>query len=228
MSPKNAKENEPKVSDDDVRENAADRIAAQTKTNPRAHAGNPIDDPAASQVEKNIASIHRVRQSSDAGRRPSQVVIDHLAFLAGTPLALFIHVIGYLGWIGYAMFAKFSHTSTTGDFASVIGLAASVEAIFLALLVLVNQRRMNHLEKKNSDVHLQMSLLTEHEITRLARVTDLMARKLGVNPDEVADFREVKNDVHPEEILAKISDHESKEPTASTKGLDEIPPESSK
>ena len=169
-------------------------------------------------IERNIASIHRVRLKTDAGRKASQVVIDRLAYLAGTPLALCVHLVLYFGWLSYALFEKLNHNSNYSIFAGEISLAASIEAIFLALLVLINQRHMNHLEKQNSDVHLQMSMLAEHEITRLARVTDLMARKLGVNPDEVSDFSEVKKDVRPEDILAKISDHEAKSPTDSTRG----------
>src|SRR3712207_8814062 len=49
----------------------------------------------------------------------------------------------------------------------VLAMVASVEAIFLSTFVLISQNRMAALADKRADLDLQVSLLSEHEITRL-------------------------------------------------------------
>ena len=67
---------------------------------------------------------------------------------------------------------------------------------------------MNSVERKNSDPHLQMSLLAEHEVSRLARLLDIFAKHFKIDTSSVTDLEAVKMDVNPIEILEKISDHE--------------------
>jgi uncharacterized membrane protein len=42
-----------------------------------------------------------------------------------------------------------------------------VEAIFLSTWILINQNRMNAKADERADLNLQISLLTEHAVTRL-------------------------------------------------------------
>ena len=49
----------------------------------------------------------------------------------------------------------------------VLAMIASVEAIFLSTFVLISQNRMAAVADKRADLDLQISLLAEHEITRL-------------------------------------------------------------
>ena len=154
-------------------------------------------------IERNIASIYRVRKASNDALKLGERIIDHIACLAGSLGWLYVHALFYGTWAGIAVYQKFSMNRNYPLSASEIGLVASLEAIFLAILVLVNQRKMNVVERKSSDLHLQMSLLAEHEITRLARVTDLIAKKLAINTGQVDQFEQVKKDFHPDEVLEK-------------------------
>ena len=94
-----------------------------------------------------------------------------------------------------------------------ISLAATLEAIFLALFVLINQRRMNAVERRHSDLDLQMSLLVEQEVTKLARVTSLIAQKLGVENAAINDLKKAGLDIKASDVLEKISDVENNSPT---------------
>jgi hypothetical protein len=48
--------------------------------------------------------------------------------------------------------------------------------------------------------------LIEHELTRLVRVCDLMAKKVGVASFAVNnEVSEVKEDIHPAEVLERIA-----------------------
>jgi uncharacterized membrane protein len=59
----------------------------------------------------------------------------------------------------------------------VLAMFASVEAIFLSTFVLISQNRMNAQADKRAELDLQVSLLTEHEVTRLITLVTLWRRK---------------------------------------------------
>ena len=86
----------------------------------------------------------------------------------------------------------------------VLAMVASVEAIFLSTFVLITQNRMAAAAEKRAELDLQVSLLTEHEITRLIQLVSAIGDRLGL--EEVCDpeLNELKNDVHPERVLDKI------------------------
>jgi uncharacterized membrane protein len=87
-----------------------------------------------------------------------------------------------------------------------VGLAmvASVEAIFLSTFILITQNRMAAQAQKRADLDLQISLLAEHEITRLIILTDAIAEHLGIKPAQEPELEELAQDVAPEQVLDTI------------------------
>lgn len=83
-------------------------------------------------------------------------------------------------------------------------MEASVEAIFLSTFVLISQNRMAARAEQRADLDLQVSLLAEHEVTRLIALVTAMARKMGI--DEAADpeLAELAQDVAPERVLDQM------------------------
>lgn len=88
----------------------------------------------------------------------------------------------------------------------VLAMAASVEAIFLSTFVLITQNRMAEMQGRQAALDLQVSLLAEHEVTRLIRQTSAIAAKLGVEFGE--DVEELKRDIAPEAVLDAIENAE--------------------
>jgi uncharacterized membrane protein len=84
-----------------------------------------------------------------------------------------------------------------------VGLAmlASVEGIFLSTFILITQNRMAAQAQKHADLDLQITLLAEHEITRLIILTDAIAEHLGIKPVQDAELEELAQDVAPERVL---------------------------
>ena len=92
-----------------------------------------------------------------------------------------------------------------GEGLGLIGSVASIEAIFLSLFVLMNQRREEQRADSRADFTLHVSLLTEDELTKLATVIHRMAEKLEVPIDERA-AEEVEKNVDPEQVLDALED----------------------
>src|SRR4051812_32996006 len=86
----------------------------------------------------------------------------------------------------------------------VLAMIASVEAIFLSTFVLISQNRMAAEADKRADLDLQISLLAEHEVTKLASVLSQIACKLGVEAEADGELEDVKRDVAPEKVLDTI------------------------
>jgi uncharacterized membrane protein len=74
---------------------------------------------------------------------------------------------------------------------AILASVASVEALFLATFVLITQKRMAALADKRAELDLQISLLSEHEITRLITLITAMAERMGL-------------DVAPEQVIEKM------------------------
>jgi uncharacterized membrane protein len=108
-------------------------------------------------------------------------------------LTLFgIWIIWNLGWMGLQPFDP--------SFV-VLAMFASVEAIFLSTFVLISQNRMNVQADKRAELDLQVSLLTEHEVTRLIVLVTAMAKKMNIEAAHDAEISELSKDVRPEEVM---------------------------
>jgi uncharacterized membrane protein len=87
----------------------------------------------------------------------------------------------------------------------VLAMVASVEAIFISTFVLISQNKMAAENEKRAELSLQISLLAEHETTRIIAIVSAIAEKLqvgtGVNQKEID---ELKQDVSPEAVLEEI------------------------
>ena len=81
---------------------------------------------------------------------------------------------------------------------------ASVEAIFLSTFVLISQNRMQAAADKRADLDLQISLLAEHEITKLAKLVAAMAERMGGRVEGDEERAEIQQNVAPEAVLDEI------------------------
>jgi uncharacterized membrane protein len=86
----------------------------------------------------------------------------------------------------------------------VLAMVASVEAIFLSTFVLITQNRMAASAEKRAELDLQISLLTEHELTKMAILLSDMAKQLGVRTKVEGEIAEVTRDVAPDAVLDEI------------------------
>jgi uncharacterized membrane protein len=83
-------------------------------------------------------------------------------------------------------------------------MVASVEAIFLSTFVLISQNRISAAADKRANLDLQISLLAEHEVTKIAELVSAMAQRMGVESARTPEIEEIKRDVAPEAVLDEI------------------------
>jgi uncharacterized membrane protein len=83
-------------------------------------------------------------------------------------------------------------------------MVASVEAIFLSTFVLISQNRMAAAADQRANLDLQISLLAEHEVTRLVTLVSGIADRMGVKTEADPDLEEITLDVAPEAVLDEL------------------------
>ncbi len=120
-------------------------------------------------------------------------------------LALFgFWIVANLGWV--------PGVSQWDESFVVLAMVASVEAIFLSTFVLITQNRMAALAEKRAELDLQISLLAEHEITKVVAMVAAIADRFGVLHEPAAEIEELKRNVAPEAVLDAIDSSEIKGP----------------
>jgi uncharacterized membrane protein len=159
----------------------------------------------ASIVERNIRSLIERRAAEERSRPVQDRLADVITRFVGSMTFVLLHLVIFgvwivvnLGWVGIKPFDP-SFT--------VLAMVASVEAIFLSTFVLITQNRMAALADRRADLDLQISLLAEHEVTRLIRLTMDVAGRLGIETNE-PELEELTRDVAPEQVMDQVERQE--------------------
>lgn len=158
-------------------------------------------------VERNIQQLIKLRQQEEKKKTSDQHIADKITMFAGSMAFVYIHLVLFGIWILWNT-GSIHLTPVDPSFTGLM-LLASVEAIFLSTFVLIRQNRMNLLAEKRANLDLHVSLLAEHEITRLMTVVTAIAEKLDIKEAEDPEFDELKQDVRPEEVLETIDKRKS-------------------
>jgi uncharacterized membrane protein len=158
-------------------------------------------------LDRNISALVARRRAEERGQTRQDKVAERIGRFAGSMTFVWLHAILVAAWVavnvGLVPGPRFDP-----DFVK-LATAASVEAIFLTTFVLVMQNRMAALADRRAELDLQISLLAEHELTRLIRVVHAMARKLGVDESRDPALGEIERDIEPGEVLERLDRAES-------------------
>jgi uncharacterized membrane protein len=160
-------------------------------------------------LDQNIRAL-LVRKREEEGRRPlGDRIADRITVFTGSMWFVYLHLVIFglwiainLGWVPFI--PRFDPTFV------VLAMEASVEAIFLSTFVLITQNRMTASAEKRANLDLQISLLAEHEITRLLTLTMAIAERLNVEQSHDPELEQLAKDVQPQEVLQQIEEHEAR------------------
>ena len=180
---------------------------SQGSTDPKPSSAPPKAEPQpplAAVLDRNIQTLVQLRKHTEACRSWHDRVVHWVASFIGSVRFAYLHILGFAIWATinsrWILAEPFDPFPFTG-----LAALASFEAILLSTFVLINQRRTNALVERREDLDLQVSLITEHEITRVLHVCDLIAKQLNINTEStVADLEESKKDLSPEMVLNRI------------------------
>ena len=118
---------------------------------------------------------------------------------------VYLHLVLYGGWVlvnlGWLpILPRFDPTFV------ILAMVASVEAIFISTFILISQNRAAKTADRRADLDLQISLLTEHEVTNLIKLVTEIAQNLDVAEARNPELDELKRTVAPEVVLERIEE----------------------
>ncbi len=162
------------------------------------------DNPALSKViERNIRMIIQLRTKATRERGLQERIADAITSFSGRMIFAYVHIAWFGLWIllntgrfGMEVFDPFPYGLLT--------MLVSLEAIFLSTFVLISQNRLGQETERRADLDLHIGLLTEHELTRVLQMLDVIQDKLGIVDHENSELADLEMETKPEDVLAEI------------------------
>lgn len=138
---------------------------------------------AANPTQSNIDAIAKLEHDALGRRTLTERASDIVTKLVGNVGFLVAQLLLILGWCllnlhlipGLKAFDPFPF--------GVLALVVSSESVFLTIFVLISQGRMVHQSERRSHLDLQVSMLSEQELTTMLQMLQKLCQHMGVNVD---------------------------------------------
>lgn len=158
-------------------------------------------------VERNIRALIEHREAAERRSSRADKIAEVVTRFTGSMAFVVIHLVVYSLWIVINAGLVPGVPRFDPSFV-ILAMEASVEAIFLSTFILITQNRMMSAAAERADLDLQISLLTEHEITRVIHLVREMAKQMGIEAAHDPELSELAKDVRPERVLETMAEHE--------------------
>ena len=168
----------------------------------------PPSESLSSSLRRNIHALEQRREQELSRATREERIATRITAFTGSMWFVYIHLVIYAAWIILNVGIIPGVPKFDPSFV-ILAMEASVEAIFLSTFVLVTQNRMSVAANKRADLDLQISLLTEHELTKLIELVTDIRGQLGLNPEPTPEIQEIQKDVAPEAVLDEIENRQN-------------------
>ncbi|WP_245437386.1 MULTISPECIES: DUF1003 domain-containing protein [Neorhizobium] len=155
-------------------------------------------------LDRNINALIQRRAADQKTMSRQERIAQSMTNFAGSMPFVYLHALVFGLWIlvnvGWLPVMPAFDPSLV-----ILAMVASVEAIFISTFVLISQNRMALEDDKRADLSLQISLLNEHETTKLIAMVSAIADRLGIETEvEQHEIEEMKRNVPPEVVMEEI------------------------
>ncbi len=155
-------------------------------------------------VQKRHKVIKSFKAKADAKRSPTEKFADLLTAKFGTVTFLALNFIWFAVWI----------VINTGHFPAIdifdpfpfglLTMIVSLEAIGLAIIVLISQNREARVNELREEIELQLSTIAEGELTKLINLTALLLEKEGVNISNDPELQKMLRPIDSAELERRL------------------------
>jgi uncharacterized membrane protein len=160
--------------------------------------------PMASVLQRNIETLAGIRRQQERSKGLGERVADAITRFTGSLAFVYLHALLFTAWIVVNLGVVRGLRPFDPAPFTMLAMIASVEAIFLSTFVLISQNRMQASSMRRDELDVQLSLLSEHEVTRLIGMVEAVMKHLEVELPEPEELEELKRDVRPENVLPEI------------------------
>lgn len=160
----------------------------------------------ASALTRNIEVLSRRRRAEEEHSGADQKLARAVTRFAGSMWFVWLHAAIVSTWV--AVNLRWTPLAPFDETFVILATVASVEAIFISTFILIAQNRAAEAADRRADLDLQISLLAEHEVTQLIRLTSRIAAHLGIEEAANPELAELQRAVAPEAVMERIEEAE--------------------
>lgn len=160
----------------------------------------PTKDP----FQSNRELVRSFKARTDAKRTVYEKFADQLTQRSGSMTFFVLNMIWFVSWIlintgmipGIPVFDPFPFGLLT--------MIVSLEAIGLAIVVLISQNRAAQIADLREEIDLRMDMIAEEEITKLLSIVVRIAEKHGIDLSQDHDLHEMLEPTNTEKIEQEL------------------------
>ena len=148
--------------------------------------------------------LRSIKAKADARRTNSERLADWMTDTFGSIGFLIFNVSLFLVWVvintgmikGVPPFDPFPFMLLT--------TIVSLEAIVLAVFVLISQNRAAKVDDLREEIHLQINLIAEKEITKVGKMLAMLLEKNGIDLSHDPELKKLLRPISEDEIERKL------------------------
>ena len=168
---------------------------------------------AADLTRRNVSRIMALEEAEHEKATLGDRVGDAVTHAAGSLMFLGINLLAIAGWMLLNVMLPESKRFDPFPF-SLLTLILSIEAILLAIFILITQNRAAQISEKRSHLDLQINLLAEQENTQMLLMLDQIGRAVGAQMDNSRDAAALAERIRPEALSEQLDEAANRDTTA--------------
>jgi len=145
-----------------------------------------------------------LKAKANAKRTPAERFADVITSYSGNFGFLSLNILIFIIWIlvntnkipGVLPFDPYPFQFLT--------MAVSLEAIILSILVLMSQNRAGKIDDLREEIHLQVNLISEREITKTIELVAKIAEKQGIDISKDKELQKMLKPIKEQDIEKRL------------------------
>ncbi len=162
----------------------------------------PLYDPSA--FQRRLKSRRRVIQSFEAKSKTNRTYPEKVADLITSRLGSMPFLLINATWFSIWITINVGLIPIIPPFDpfpfGLLTMIVSLEAIFLAIVVLISQNRTAKIDNLREEIDLQINTISEEEITKMMELQILLLKKNGIDVSNDNELQEMLEPLDSEEI----------------------------
>ena len=156
-------------------------------------------------VQRRRKAIKSFKAKADAKRSPTEKFADLLTAKFGTVTFLALNFIWFVVWI----LINTGHVSAIEIFDpfpfGLLTMIVSLEAIMLAVIVLISQNREARVSELREEIELQLNTVSEGEITKVISLLAVLLEKEGVKVND-PEIKKLLKPIDTAEMIRQLEE----------------------
>lgn len=157
-------------------------------------------------VQSRRKAIKSFKAKADAKRSPTEKFADFLTAKFGTVTFLALNFVWFTVWIaintgnvpGVTLFDPFPFGLLT--------MIVSLEAIGLAIVVLISQNREARISELREEIELQLNTVADGELTKLINLMAILLEKEGVDVSNDPELKKMLKPIDSAEMVRQLEE----------------------